>query len=147
MLSINSISKGIVIDHIKAGLGVKIFELLKLKQTDFTVALIMNVVSNKLGRKDIIKIENKIDIDLNVLSILDANITINIIENERIREKLSLTLPKKIIGIIRCTNPRCISNSERNITQSLALVNEEKVLYKCDFCEHLYGRKDIKGAR
>lgn len=146
MLSINSITKGIVIDHIKAGLGVKIFELLKLKQTDYTVALIMNVNSNKMGRKDIIKIENNIDIDLNVLRILDENITINIIEDEEIREKLTLTLPDKIVGLLKCTNPRCISNSERNMSQSLSLIDAQKALYKCDYCEHLYDGKDIKGV-
>lgn len=138
MLSINSISKGIVIDHIRAGLGLKIFELLKLKKADYPVALIMNVPSNKMGRKDIIKIENKVDIDLNALRLLDEHITINIIENESIKEKRTLVLPEKITGLLKCNNPRCICSTERNIAHSLSLVDREKGLYKCDYCENLY---------
>lgn len=138
MLSINSIKKGIVIDHIRAGLGIKIFELLNLKDADYTVALIMNVNSNKLGKKDLIKIENNIDIDLNVLSLLDKDITINIIDDEKIIEKKQLVLPEKIHSLYTCTNPRCITTSERNIEHSLSLVDAEKRIYKCDYCEHIY---------
>lgn len=138
MLSINSIKKGIVIDHIRAGLGIKIFELLNLKDAEYTVALIMNVNSNRLGKKDLIKIENNIDIDLNVLSLLDKNITINIIDDEKIIEKRKLVLPAKIHSLYRCTNPRCITTSERNIEQSLSLVDADKRTYKCDYCEHIY---------
>lgn len=138
MLSINSIKKGIVIDHIRAGLGIKIFELLNLKDAEYTVALIMNVSSNRLGKKDLIKIENNIDIDLNILSLLDKNITINVIEDEKIKEKKRLVLPKKIESMICCKNPRCITTFERNMKQSLSLVDEENIVYKCDYCEHLY---------
>ncbi len=138
MLSINSIKKGIVIDHIKAGLGIKIYELLELKKADYVVALIMNVDSTKMGKKDLIKIENNIEIDLNILSLLDKNITINIIEDEKIKEKKRLVLPKKINSIIKCSNPRCITNSERNMSQSLTLINEDSAEYKCDYCEHIY---------
>lgn len=143
MLRINSISKGIVIDHIRAGLGIKIFELLHLKSADFTVALIMNVNSNKMGRKDIIKIENHIDIDLNALRLLDENITINIIEDEKITEKRTLVLPNKIKGLLKCNNPRCICLTERNVAHSLSLVDREKAIYKCDYCEHLYDVQKI----
>lgn len=143
MLSINSISKGIVIDHIRAGLGIKIYELLDLKHADYTVALIMNAQSRKLGRKDMIKIENIVDIDLNILILLDKNITINIIEDEKITEKRRLTYPKKITSMLSCTNPRCITTSEKHAGQSLTLLDEEKGTYKCDYCEHEYGVKDI----
>lgn len=138
MLSINSIKCGIVIDHIKAGLGLKIFKLLDLKHADFPVALIMNVPSEKFGTKDLIKIENTIDIDLNLLSLLDKNITINVIENEKITQKKTLVLPKKVNSLIECKNPRCITTSERNVVNSLSLLDEESVTYKCDYCEHLY---------
>lgn len=138
MLSINSIKKGIVIDHIKSGLGMKIFELLKLKDADYKVALIMNVDSKKLGKKDLIKIENNIDIDLNVLSLVDKNITINIIEDDKIKEKKNLVVPKIITSIIKCNNPRCITTAERNINQSLSLIDEDTMTYKCDYCEHIY---------
>lgn len=138
MLSINSIKRGIVIDHIKAGLGLKIFKLLNLKHADFTVALIMNVPSEKLGKKDLIKIENNIDIDLNLLSLMDKNITINIIENEKIVEKRQLVLPQTVNSFIECKNPRCITTAERNIKNSLSLLDAETVTYKCDYCEHLY---------
>lgn len=138
MLSINSIKKGIVIDHISAGLGIKIFELLHLKDANFTVALIMNVDSKKMGRKDLIKIENNIDIDLNILSLVDKNITINIIKDEKIIEKKDLILPNNINYIITCKNPRCITNAERNIKHSLTLVDKDTATYKCDYCEHLY---------
>lgn len=138
MLSINSIKKGIVIDHIKAGCGIKIFELLELKDVDYTVALIMNVDSKKFGKKDLIKIENTIDIDLNILSLLDKNITINIIEDEKIKEKKRLIVPKTITSIITCNNPRCITTSERHIGHKLTLVDKDEMSYKCDYCEHIY---------
>lgn len=143
MLSINSISRGIVIDHIKAGLGIKIFELLNLANANFTVALIMNASSSKLGKKDMIKIENIIDIDLNILKLIDQNITINIIDNEKIVEKKNLVYPKTITSLIKCNNPRCITSSERNMLQHLTLVDEDKKLYRCDYCEHEYSANEI----
>ena len=137
MLNINSIKKGIVIDHIKAGLGLKIFDYLGLKDADFTVALIMNAQSNRLGRKDIIKIENVIDFDLSALGFIDHNITINIIEDEKIKEKINLNLPKKVKGVLKCDNPRCSTSCERGIDHSFTLVDEENGYYKCDYCDHI----------
>ncbi|MDR7856610.1 aspartate carbamoyltransferase regulatory subunit [Tissierella sp.] len=138
MLNINSITKGIVIDHIKPGYGIKIFEYLKLNKADFTVALIMNAVSEKLGRKDIIKIENEIDIDLTMLGFMDANITINVIENEVITEKINLSLPDRVEGIIECKNPRCVTSSERGIVHRFKLIDENKGRYKCEYCNQIY---------
>lgn len=138
MLNINSITKGIVIDHIKPGYGIKIFEHLKLSNADFTVALIMNAVSVKLGRKDIIKIENEINIDLTMLGFMDANITVNIIENEVITEKINLSLPDKVEGIIECKNPRCVTSTERGIVHSFKLIDENKGRYKCEYCDQIY---------
>lgn len=96
MLRINSIRKGIVIDHIKPGYGMKIYEYLKLQDANFTVALIMNAISRKYGRKDMIKIENVIDLDLAMLGFIDPKITVNIIEDEVIKEKINLSLPDRI---------------------------------------------------
>lgn len=138
MLNINSISKGIVIDHIKPGYGIKIFEYLKLDKADFTVALIMNAISEKNGRKDIIKIENEIDIDLAMLGFMDANITVNIIENEVITEKINLSLPDKVEGIIECKNPRCVTSNERGIVHKFKLLDENKGSYKCEYCDQIY---------
>ncbi|HOK63287.1 MAG TPA: aspartate carbamoyltransferase regulatory subunit [Soehngenia sp.] len=138
MLEITSIKKGIVIDHIKPGMGLKIFEYLKLDKADYTVALIMNASSKKYGRKDIIKIENTIDIDLNVLGFLDPNITVNLIENERIIDKIKLAMPEYVEDIIKCKNPRCITTVEREITHRFRLVDEQNSTYKCVYCDHIY---------
>lgn len=138
MLRINSITKGIVIDHIKAGYGMKIYEYLKLDEAKFTVALIMNAQSKKFGRKDMIKIENVIDIDLAMLGFIDSNITVNVIENEEISEKINLSLPDRVEGIIECKNPRCITSEERDIVHKFVLLDKEKEIYKCEYCDHIY---------
>ena len=121
MLSINSISKGIVIDHIQAGHGIQIFEYLNLREADYTVALIMNAQSDKMGRKDMIKIENEIDLDLSALGFIDPNITVNVIKDEKIERKINLSLPEVVEGVIKCKNPRCITSVERNIPHKFVL--------------------------
>lgn len=141
MLSVNSISKGIVIDHIKPGYGFLIFQHLKLDTANFTVALIMNATSIQDGRKDIIKIENEIDLDLAMLGFIDPNITVNIIENEIITQKISLTLPETVEGIIECKNPRCISTEERALVHKFVLIDKSEGVYKCDYCDHIYSRE------
>lgn len=138
MLNINSISKGIVIDHIKPGYGFTIFKILGLDTADFTVALIMNAISKKHGRKDMIKIENVIDIDLTMLGFMDPNITINIIRDENISEKINLSLPKSIEGIVECNNPRCITSVEKDIVHRFELIDEDIREYKCSYCDHIY---------
>lgn len=143
MVSINPIKKGIVIDHIKAGFGIKIFHLLNLENVDFTVALIMNAESEKKGRKDIIKIENVIDIDFTMLGLMDPNITVNIIENESISEKINLKLPQRVEGIIKCKNPRCVTSVEREINHLFTLVNEDKAEYKCIYCDEIYTLSEV----
>lgn len=141
MLSINSISKGIVIDHIKPGFGFVIYEHLKLNNANFRVALIMNASSGKYNSKDIIKIENEIDLDLTMLGFIDPNITVNIIEDEIITEKIRLTLPQKVEDIIKCKNPRCISSDERSLIHTFVLIDKLKGMYKCDYCDHIYSRE------
>lgn len=138
MLYIDSIRRGIVIDHIKVGCGFKIFKYLQLDKADFTVALIMNAPSKKYGRKDMIKIENTIDFDLTMLGFIDPDITVNIIEDEKIKEKINLSLPKEVENIIKCKNPRCVTSSERNIIHKFALIDEKKGIYKCQYCDHIY---------
>lgn len=138
MLYIDSIRRGIVIDHIKAGCGLRIFKYLKLEDADYTVALIMNAPSKKYGRKDLIKIENTIDIDLTILGLIDPNITVNIIDSEKIVEKINLSLPKRVEGLIKCKNPRCITSEERDIVHKFVLVDEDRGIYKCEYCEQIY---------
>lgn len=138
MLYVDSISKGIVIDHIKVGYGFIIFKHLGLDKADFTVALIMNAPSKKVGRKDLIKIENTIDVDLAMLGFIDPNITVNIIENEKITEKINLSLPKKVEGIIECKNPRCITSTERDMVHKFVLIDEKEGIYKCEYCDQIY---------
>lgn len=138
MLNINSIQKGIVIDHITPGLGYEIFKMLELDKADYTVALIINATSKKYGCKDMIKIENVLNLDLTALAILDEKLTVNIIENEEIKEKIKVNLPEKVEGLLKCNNPRCISTNEKNIIHKFSLVDRVKRLYKCDYCDHLY---------
>ncbi len=138
MLNINSISQGIVIDHIKPGAGLFIFKYLGLDKADFTVALIMNARSKKRGRKDMIKIENVMDLDLAALGFIDPEITVNIIEEEEIKEKINLTLPNEVEGIIECNNPRCVTSSEEGITHKFYLVDKEDASYRCKYCDHIY---------
>lgn len=138
MLSIDSISNGIVIDHIEAGKGIKIFEKLNLYNADFTVALIMNATSKRHGRKDLIKIENNMDVDLTMLGYIDSNITINYIRNEQIVKKINLSLPEQLEGIIECKNPRCITSIEREIKQRFRLADKKTGLYRCEYCDQMY---------
>lgn len=138
MLNINSISRGIVIDHIKPGYGFIIFKHLGLDKANFTVALIMNATSGKHGRKDMIKIENVIDVDLAMLGFIDASITVNIIENEIITEKINLSLPDRVEAIIECKNPRCVTSSEKGIAHKFVLIDEETGAYKCEYCDQIY---------
>lgn len=138
MLEITSIKNGIVIDHIKSGYGIKIFNYLKLNNVDYSVALIMNAQSKKLGKKDIIKIENKLQLDFTVLGFIDPNITINIIKDEVIEKKLKLKLPKTIKNVIKCKNPRCITSVEENIPQEFYLADEEIGEYRCAYCDETY---------
>lgn len=141
MLAIDSINNGIVIDHIEAGRGIDVFNKLGLQTADFVVALIMNATSKKMGRKDIIKIENNIDVDLTMLGYVDSNITVNYIEKEKIVRKLNLSLPIKLEGVIDCKNPRCISSEERDIVSSFYLADRVERSYRCSYCDHLYSKE------
>lgn len=139
MLEITSIKNGLVIDHIEAGKGVKIFNYLNLDKTDYRVALIINAESSNLGRKDIIKIEkeNCDEIDYTVLGLLSPSITINEIKNERIVGKIRPTLPKRVENILICENPSCITSTEKYVPHSFKLVNAEMGTYRCEYCDQI----------
>ena len=135
MLIISGLNQGVVIDHIQAGGAMKIYEYLNMEKLDCQVAIIKNAKSNKMGRKDIIKIEGPIQIDLNVLGILDHNITINIIENDKIVRKHTLELPDEVTNIIRCKNPRCITSIEQELPHKFKLTDRKNRIYRCIYCE------------
>lgn len=135
MLSVAGIEQGIVIDHITAGNGLKIVDKLGLGNVDFPVVLLMNVSSEKLGMKDIIKIENKFELDLNLLGLIDPNVTINIIKNGEKIEKYKSCIPQQVSGLFKCTNPRCITNHDIYAEATFTLYDQDKLKYQCDFCE------------
>lgn len=143
MLNIESIKSGLVIDHIRAGSGAKIFSWLGLDKAEYSVALIMNVPSKAMGKKDIIKIDNIINIDYSILGFIDPNITVNVIKDEKIAEKITLTLPEKIEGVIKCKNPRCITTTETYETQIFHLVDKEKGQYRCGYCDELTSSRNF----
>ena len=138
MLNISGIENGYVIDHIKAGKSLIIYDLLNLDEYDGQVAIIKNARSKKQGLKDMIKIEGRMDIDLDFLGFLDDNITINVIRNGNIIEKKYLTLPKKIVGLAKCKNPRCITSVEQGLKHEFILTHPENRVYRCRYCEEKY---------
>ena len=141
-LNVGSISEGFVLDHIEAGRSMDIYKYLHLDKLDCCVAIIKNAKSNKMGKKDIIKIECPIDfMDLDILGFIDHNITINIIEDEKIVEKKQLKLPKEIRNVIRCKNPRCIPSIEQGLDHVFVLTDEENQIYRCKYCEEKYRRR------
>ena len=139
MLNVGALREGFVLDHIKAGKAMTIYHDLKLDKLDCTVAIIKNARSNKMGKKDIIKVECPIDnLDLNVLGFIDHNITVNIIKDGEIVEKRELHLPKEIVNVINCKNPRCITSIEQELDQIFVLADPEKEVYRCKYCEEKY---------
>ncbi len=130
----SKLKKGIVIDHIKAGNGYKIFRQLGLDKLADTIVLLKNIPSHKMGIKDLIKIENDIYLDLTVLGLIDSGVTINIIENGKKKDKIKLELPKKVHGILKCRNPRCISTIEDVGDIEFTLVNPFTKEYQCEYC-------------
>ena len=135
MLNISGLNQGIVIDHIQAGGAMKIYEYLNLEKLDCQVAIIKNAKSNKMGKKDIIKIEGPLDVDLNVLGVLDHNITINIIDDNKIVGKHTLELPETVTNIIKCKNPRCITSIEQELPHTFKHIDRDKRIYRCVYCE------------
>ena len=154
MLNVGKIEEGFVLDHIKAGKSLSIYEHLQLDKLDCTVAIIKNARSGKMGKKDILKVECDIDmLDLDVLAFIDHNITVNVIRENKITEKKALKLPKKITNVIRCKelvlpkqiknvikcrNPRCITSIEQGLPHVFVLSDEKKEIYRCKYCEEKY---------
>lgn len=146
MLNVGAITEGFVLDHIQAGTSLSLYHDLKLDQLDCCVAIIKNARSNKMGKKDILKVECDIDtLDLDVLGFIDHNITVNIIKCEKIVEKRELQLPKKIKNVIKCRNPRCITSMEQELDQIFFLTDEATQTYRCKYCEEKYkGPKQVR---
>ena len=137
-MNIDSIENGIVIDHIQSKKGMEIYKALELDKLDCSVAIITNARSNKMGRKDIIKINKSIDLNLDILGYIDPNITINIIKNDKIIEKYHVKLPKEIVNIIKCKNPRCITSIEQELDNVFILTDKEKRIYRCKYCDTIH---------
>lgn len=134
-MNIDSIKNGIVIDHIEAGKAMEIYEILNLNCLDCQVAIITNARSNKTGKKDIIKIDRNIDINLETLGFIDPHITVNIVKDDKISEKFHLALPEKVVNVAKCQNPRCITSIEKNLDQIFVLTDKERNVYRCKYCE------------
>jgi len=135
-MNIGQIKDGIVLDHITAGKSMDIYNVLKLGDLDCTVAMIKNAESPKLGKKDIIKISTLLDLDLDVLGYLDPGITVNVIRNSEVAERRHLALPERVVGVIKCKNPRCITSVEQEIVHEFKLTDPAKKVYRCIYCEH-----------
>ncbi len=134
-MNIDSITNGFVIDHITAGRSMRIYDLLGLDNLDCSVAIIKNVSSKKLGKKDIIKIDADIDLDFDVIGYVDPGITINVIRDCERVQKLSVELPEKLTNVIKCRNPRCITTTEQEINHIFKLTDRENGVYRCLYCE------------
>ena len=143
MLQITSIKNGFMLDHIKAGMGVKIFRYLHLDKLGNQVALIINADSKKMGKKDIIKIENIEEINYTVLGLLSPGITINEVRNEVIVSKIKPELPEQIQNILLCENPNCITSQEKYIPHNFTLDDREKGSYKCEYCEQIINPSEV----
>jgi aspartate carbamoyltransferase regulatory subunit len=139
MLSVGQLNEGVVLDHIPAGKAMDIYRKLKLDRMDCQVAMIMQARSSKMGQKDIIKVECPLELlNLDALGFIDHTITVNIIRDGEIVEKKKLKLPKKLVNIIHCKNPRCITSIEQGLSHIFYLADEEKELYRCQYCDEKY---------
>lgn len=134
-MNIDSINNGIVIDHITAGRGMRLYKLLGLDSLDCSVAIIKNVTSKKLGKKDIIKIDSDIPVDLDIIGYVDPEATVNIIKNGVLAQKKNITMPERLVNVIRCKNPRCITTTEQELDHVFKLTDRENKVYRCIYCE------------
>ena len=132
---IGQIKDGIVLDHITAGRGAEIYRVLELSKLDCTVAMIERAESPKMGRKDIIKIGQVLDIDFNVLGYIDPGITVNIIRDGKVAERRRLSLPEKVFGVLKCKNPRCITSVEQELVHEFKLTDPKNQVYRCVYCD------------
>jgi len=144
MLNIEQIKNGIVIDHIKAGQGIKVFNWLGLDKAPYNVAFVMNASSKKNEKKDIIKIDNDITINFDVLGLIDPNITVSIIKDGGIKDKKRLKLPEKVENVLICKNPRCITSTEKYVPHVFHLENPELQTYRCEYCDEIRSAGDFR---
>lgn len=145
MLNISGIHEGFVLDHIQAGMSMQIYHDLKLDKLDCQVAIIKNARSSKMGRKDMIKVECPIEeLDLDILGFIDRNITVNVIQDDKIVDKRVLELPKQIKNVIKCHNPRCITSIEQELDQIFVLTDPEHQVYRCKYCEERFHMRNWK---
>lgn len=133
---IGQIKDGIVLDHITAGRSMDIYNVLKLGKLDCTVAMIQNADSVKMGKKDIIKIGTVMDLNLDVLGYIDPGITVNVIRDGKVAKRHHLWLPERVVGVIKCKNPRCITSTEVNAVHEFRLADKDRKIYRCIYCEH-----------
>lgn len=140
-MKIDSIQNGIVIDHITAGRGMRLYELLKLDNLDCSVAIIKNVVSKKMGKKDIIKIDSSTHIDMDVIGFVDPQATVNIIRDGELIRKRCIEMPHELTNVIKCMNPRCITTTEQELDHVFRLTDPENKIYRCIYCETKAERK------
>ena len=134
-MNIDGVNTGIVLDHIKAGKSMQIYELLGLDKINNCVAIIQNADSAKYGKKDIIKIDQIIDLDFDVLGYIDSNITVNIVKDGKLERKHHMELPQTLKNVVKCKNPRCITSVEQGIVHTFRLVDRENKVYRCIYCD------------
>lgn len=134
-MNIDSINNGIVIDHIAAGRGMRLYKLLNLDELDCSVAIIKNVHSKKMGRKDIIKIDAAIDLDIDAIAYVDPKATVNVIRDGQLVEKKAIELPEQLVNVMHCKNPRCITTTEQELPHLFLLTDRENGIYRCRYCE------------
>ncbi len=134
-MNVDGVNNGIVLDHIKAGLSMKIYKLLGLDKLTCTVAIIQHVSSTKYGKKDIIKIDEDIELDFDVLGYIDSNITVNKVKDGKLSSKVHLSLPETLKDVVVCKNPRCITSVEQEIVHTFKLVDRDKKVYRCAYCD------------
>lgn len=139
-MNIDGVHNGIVLDHIKAGTAMEIYNLLQLDKLNCCVAIIQNVKSSKYGKKDMIKIDTELNLDLDMLGYIDSNITVNTVRNNARINKIHLSLPETLTNVIQCKNPRCITSVEQEIKHKFKLVNRDKKAYRCIYCDAIYSQ-------
>ena len=142
-MNIDGVTTGIVLDHIDAGKSLAIYNLLRLDKLDCSIAIIQNAKSGKYGKKDIIKIDQIIDLDFDLIGFVDPNITVNIIKDSKLHSKKHMKLPERLTNVIQCKNPRCITSTERGIEHRFRLDDAENHIYRCEYCDTVYGIKIV----
>ena len=134
-MNIDSIKNGIVIDHITPGKAMQLYAMLSMDQLDCCVAVIQNVGSAKMGKKDIIKIDADIELNMDIIGYIDPGITVDIIKDSKLVEKKNIALPERLVDVVKCKNPRCITTTEQELPHVFNLTNREKRIYRCIYCE------------